>query len=323
MTVEIVCDLGDLGSGDPRWHELRRQGLGGSDAPVVAGLSPWKSAYELWLEKVSQPETHRTEEYLAMGHLLEGPVAEEFAKRTGHEVHTAPVLLRSVEHPFMQANVDRLVGPLDALLGGLEVKTTSRGTDWEDGEEVVVPLRVQAQNLHYMTVTGYKRWWTAVLIGGQGGFRIHVIESEWTQRAADTLVELEADFWDKVQRNVAPSTDGTDSTKRALQKRWEVDPGKVVEVTEEQVRALLEERRTKKALKSALDNDLAVVDAELMSMLGDAEVATVGGHHPFSWKAGSRTSLDQKALKEAHPDLASQFTKTSTYRTLRVSDKEF
>jgi putative phage-type endonuclease len=323
MTVEIVCDLGDLGSGDPRWHELRRQGVGGSDAPVIAGLSPWKSPYELWLEKVTANEEQRDQEYLAMGHLLEGPVAEEFGRRTGHEVHTAPVLLRSVEHPFMQANVDRLVGPLEALLGGLEVKTTSRGTDWEVDGAVVVPLRVQAQNLHYMTVTGYRRWWTAVLIGGQGGFRIHVVESEWTQRAADTLIELEADFWDKVQRNVAPSTDGSESTRRALQKRWDAEPGKVAEVTGDRVRDLIARRRNVKGIASAAADDVADIDAQLMSLLGDAEVATVDGHHPFSWRAGSRTSLDTKALAAAHPDIAAQFQKTSHFRTLRVSDKEF
>lgn len=320
MTVEIVCDLGGLGSGDPAWHELRRKGIGGSDAPVIAGLSPWQSPYGLWLEKVSERQSNSDAEYLQMGHLLEPVVAEEFGRRHDVEVHTAPVLLRSVEHPFMQANVDRLVGPLDGLLGGLEVKTTTRGDDWEDDTP---PLRVQAQNLHYMAVTGYEQWWTAVLIGGQGGFRILTFHTEFTEKAANTLVELEADFWDKVQRNIAPTPDGSEATKRALSKRWSAEPGKVVEVTGERARHLIEMRSMMKTGKAEIDDGLAEIDAELMEMLGDAEAATVGGVQPFTWKQASRTSLDTKALKEAHPDIAAQFTKTTPYRTLRVSDKEF
>jgi predicted phage-related endonuclease len=33
------------------WLEVRRQGIGGSDAAAAVGLSPYKSPLELWLEK--------------------------------------------------------------------------------------------------------------------------------------------------------------------------------------------------------------------------------------------------------------------------------
>ncbi len=35
----------------PEQLEARKQGIGGSDAPVVAGLSPWKSPLTLYYEK--------------------------------------------------------------------------------------------------------------------------------------------------------------------------------------------------------------------------------------------------------------------------------
>jgi len=35
--------------------EMERKGfIGGSDAPIILGLSPWKSPYQLWLEKIGQ-----------------------------------------------------------------------------------------------------------------------------------------------------------------------------------------------------------------------------------------------------------------------------
>ena len=35
------------------WHRLRKNGLGGSDAAVVLGISPFKSSLELWYEKAN------------------------------------------------------------------------------------------------------------------------------------------------------------------------------------------------------------------------------------------------------------------------------
>ena len=33
------------------WLRYRTMGIGGSDVSVIAGINPYKSAYQLWLEK--------------------------------------------------------------------------------------------------------------------------------------------------------------------------------------------------------------------------------------------------------------------------------
>ena len=47
MTVEEMKDRA-------AWLRMRSGGIGGSDAAVIAGLSPWKSPYELYLEKTGE-----------------------------------------------------------------------------------------------------------------------------------------------------------------------------------------------------------------------------------------------------------------------------
>lgn len=39
-----------------KWLEFRKEGIGGSDAAAIVGLSKWKSPYQLWLEKTGQVE---------------------------------------------------------------------------------------------------------------------------------------------------------------------------------------------------------------------------------------------------------------------------
>lgn len=34
-----------------KWLEARALGIGGSDAAVIMGMNPYKSPYQLWLEK--------------------------------------------------------------------------------------------------------------------------------------------------------------------------------------------------------------------------------------------------------------------------------
>lgn len=33
------------------WEKFRLQKIGASDAPIIMGVSPWKTPFQLWLEK--------------------------------------------------------------------------------------------------------------------------------------------------------------------------------------------------------------------------------------------------------------------------------
>ena len=52
MTAAILAKTLDM----PRdkWLELRRQGIGGSDAAAIMGLNPWKTPMDIWLEKTGE-----------------------------------------------------------------------------------------------------------------------------------------------------------------------------------------------------------------------------------------------------------------------------
>ena len=77
------------------WLQLRKTGIGGSDAAVILGISPFKSTWELWNEKVKELQTLPEETEAAYwGKLLEPVVREEFTARTGLRVYTEPYLLQ-------------------------------------------------------------------------------------------------------------------------------------------------------------------------------------------------------------------------------------
>jgi putative phage-type endonuclease len=314
VTIEIIADLDEIGSDSPEWHQLRLGGLGGSDAGVVAGVSTWRSPYDLWSEKVAGilPDPADEKEYQLWGKLLEDPIAAEFAKRTGIEVHQFKKMVRNTDYPFMFANVDRLTGPATALDGVLEIKTTRFADQWKDG---AVPLTYGVQGQHYLAVLGLPRVHYACLIGGQE-LVITTVERD-DQLIAD-LAAIEEAFWQQVLRREAPPADGSESTRKSLQKRWKPDPDKVVELPAH-LENILWIRQSSKNTIAAEQANVDEADSLIMAALGDAEVGTINGEKVVTWKGSTRNSIDTKALKEAHPALAKEFTKATEVRTLRYT----
>lgn len=41
------------------WLDWRTKGIGGSDVSVIAGINPYKSVYQLWLEKQARLKRSR------------------------------------------------------------------------------------------------------------------------------------------------------------------------------------------------------------------------------------------------------------------------
>lgn len=69
------------------WLQLRRRGIGGSDASVIMGKNPYRSILQLWEEKTGKlPVTDEGNEYTYWGNVMEPIIRKEFMNRTGLKV---------------------------------------------------------------------------------------------------------------------------------------------------------------------------------------------------------------------------------------------
>ena len=104
------------------WLRLRKSGIGGSDAGSVCGQNPYASPMSVFRDKVSEGVEAEDNESMRQGRDLESYVARRFMEATGLKVRRSNQMYRSQEHPFMIADVDRIVVGENA---GLECKTPS------------------------------------------------------------------------------------------------------------------------------------------------------------------------------------------------------
>lgn len=287
--------------------------MGGSDAAAILGLNPWKSAFQLYLEKTGEAEQTEAGEAAYWGNVLEEIVAQEFSKRTGIKVHRVNRILHHPEHPWMLANIDRKVTGKYAFL---ECKTTSafNAKEWR-GQEI--PAQYIAQVFHYLAVTGATHAYLAVLIGGQRFTWKRVDRDEETIAA---LIQKEAEFWEKVKSRTPPPIDGSKAAESFLAAHFPSTETESCALPRE-AETLVEEWQEFRARAKEFEDQARERENKLKLMLGKAE-SGVASHFLVKWKNVVSTRLDTKKLKTERPDVFAEFSTEINSRRFGVTEME-
>ncbi len=310
MSAKVLVSTENMPYAD--WLEYRKQGIGGSDASVVCGISRYKSPVEVWMEKTNQLQAQEAGEAAYWGTQLEPFVRAEFTKRTGIEVSRRSELLQSEEHPFMLANLDGICEVPDVGTCIFEAKTASayKAGEWED----TIPDEYMIQVQHYMAVTGYAGAYIAVLIGGNT-FKWKFVERD--EELISMLIELETDFWNHVQDCTPPPLDGSDASSKFLSQRFPNSTPKSHIILPETAAGLLSQYDDACEQLEAVTERKQQAENLLKEMLADNEVGTLGDRI-VTWKSVSQERLDSKTLKVEHPALYKKYANKSSYRRFTI-----
>lgn len=100
MTFEFI----DIAQGSPEWLELRKSKIGASEAPIIMGVSPWMTAYQLWEQKNDLRPPTADNAYMRRGRELEKHALEKFNKLTGLNLY--PRVAVHNELQFMLSSYD-------------------------------------------------------------------------------------------------------------------------------------------------------------------------------------------------------------------------
>lgn len=291
-----------------QWLELRKQGIGGSDAGAIMGVHPYKGAFGVWADKKGYSEAVEDNEAMRQGRDLEDYVARRFAEKTGLPVRREYGMMRSKEHPFMLANIDRRIKGERA---GLECKTSRdiymkryRGNDFPD--------EYYCQCLHYLKVTGWDVWYLAVLVYGTAVLVFKISRGprveekgvdayrDFVQDDIDALFGTEVRFWGTyMDGNRMPPPDDFRETGRVLDGMWAADADYWKDATLTQD-ATLNELAALKAEKKALEKQITGIENRLKAEMEDATELR-GTDVLATWKPQRQRRISEKKIRELYP----------------------
>jgi len=270
-----------------QWLEDRRSGIGASEAAAAIGVSPYKSAIELWAEKcglVDAPDLSGNEP-VEFGVRLEPVILDAYASRSGRKVwpHEQNTIVRHRQHSWLSCTPDawQLVeGVEDDSLVQIKTAGAFVAEEWRDGP----PLHYEVQCQHEMLVTDTKVNTIVVLIGGQ---KLRYFDLTRNEKFIAALVPKLEEFWRCVETRTPPAVDHSQACAKALFKLHPFDNGESVALPAE---ATEWDAELQDAKARAKELDAFITERENMfkASIGENTFGVLPDGHRYSWKSQTR-----------------------------------
>lgn len=208
------------------WLEWRSQGIGASDAPAIMGVSPWKTPYQLWQEKIFGSTQNETSA-MRRGKDLETEALECF----GNTIDAPLIYQECVTHatfPWMRATLDginyekRIL--VEAKCPGKEDHLTAVGKH--------IPEKYYPQLQHQLAITGYDYMYYFSYDGNHGA----MVRVERDEEYISEMIEKEQEFWNCVLSMEPPALTEKDWISMEGHEHWKdiaADYKKVTAVIDE------------------------------------------------------------------------------------------
>ena len=253
----------------PEQREARRSSLGASEIAAVAGIDPFRGAWDVWAEKmgldIAEPVAGSD-----MGHLFERPLLEYYSRQTGIAL-TYPETMRSPFESWMSATPDGLAA--DRVV---QVKVVGKDMayKWDNGVPEYVVCQVQWE----MIVTRRPLATVVACVGGTDYRALDIVADSEIQQS---LFEIGREFWEShVLTGAPPEPDASEACRKALSARYRKLSGEMVPATRELIDLAYQHKRLGKQAR-ALEAEREAIGNTLRLAIGDSS--------GFEWEDGRCT----------------------------------
>jgi predicted phage-related endonuclease len=284
----------------------RASGIGGSDMGAIAGLSKWRTPFDVYLEKTGKAPAEREREPLGRdplywGKHLERPIMAAYEKR--EKLSLVYLFDEPVRHPERSWQIGSPDAIAPSLKLGVDAKNVGHSGAAGFGEQGSddLPDEYLAQGSHYLSLMDYERWDFAVLVAGQE-FRTFTMTRN--RDLENGLLEIAFEFWTKhVLADIPPPITDSDTTRAFFRKRFGRELLDVRDAVSSET-ALVEEWAEVRAAAKALEKRKDNLEAAIKFAIGDA-AGLKGSDFSLSWKADKDSVVTD--WKSAFTELRTSF----------------
>jgi len=286
-----------------QWLEERRKGIGGSDVAAIMGLSPFKTAYQVYREKRREVEDWSGNELTDWGKRMEPAIRQWYSDTTGRDVRLPEKIMYHEKYPFMLASLDGFTDDRRIV----EIKTARSGKSWGEPGTNQIPDYYAVQVHHYMIVTGFEVADVPVSIAG-GSPELYEVPAD--REIAEMIIEACATFWKRVVDGNPPDPV---TYADAVARFGNIKSEGAVIATEEIINAVIDLKKSRDMVKTheEYEDGLKAQIIIALGEQGDTLVDSAGSSLVTYKLANGRKMFDAKQFEKDQPNLYQKYLKTS------------
>jgi len=279
------------------WLRERKNYLGGSDLGAIAGLNPYRTALDVYLDKTSDDIRCETSPAMRWGTLLEDTIAKEYAEVTGQTIEIEPNTIYHPSMKFLGANIDRWVGDKEYVL---ECKTAgfTRGKEWGEVGTDQIPESYLIQCAFYASICDVPKVDIAVLIAGQD-FRIYTYNRN--KDLEDKIIKIGVNFWhNHIEKRIPPKCINTRDTFNLFPQSNHHEI-----VAESNIMEKWEQLKSLKEEESRIQSTIEKLKTDIQEFMRDYDVLIDNqGNVIATWKnTAPKSFFDVKKFKDEAKEL--------------------
>lgn len=295
----------------------RKLGIGGSDAAAVMGKCPWKTAVEVYLDKLSPSIDQEEKDCFWWGNSLEEKTLKWYERKTGeillpynedtkrffkehHEVYT-----------WMRANIDGYIFNKNII-----VEAKASGQAWSP--EWGTPGTNEMPDYYLITCAHYRIIYDAPKVDLPVFFNIHdqrIYTYYENKELEKKIIEREREFWhDNVLKEIPPEP--TNLHDSAL--LWPNSIEKTKIANNDTYMQIYQYNGIKLKIKE-LEEEADTLKLKIQQEMGENDtLVNVNNQKLATWKTQTTKRIDFETFKKTHPDLYIQHLKESSSRVFRL-----
>jgi len=287
----------------------RRDGLGGSDLAAICGISNFKSALDVYYEKING-SNNQDNQILQRGRRAEKYILEEYSEHTGETLETDLPMLKDKTYPFLIGHVDAKIQSQNVII---EAKSTRFNISSWQGQ---IPQHYLIQVAHYAAICDAERVDIPVLFNNwEYACFSYYRDEELEQRIRKAAI----DFWyNHILPQVPPPPT---SVKDAILTFPCNTQSKSMEANDNMIKDVEELVTISNRIKE-LERKEEGIKLNIMKYMQDAERLNTPIGCSILWKQCKQNRFDTNKFKVDHPEIYSEYLKTSEFRPLKIINRE-
>ena len=298
------------------FQQERQSGIGSSDMPAILGISPFRSAVDVYLEKIGERPASPVSPAMRFGLKVEPIIADEYEEMTDSTLNRRETFYRHPDHEWFITHPDRFVqndgGRFTRLVelksvgpwmtkrrdreGGIigENMWGEPGTD-EVPEYVIVELQHRLEIIN--TRFGIEYADIAAFFRGPAETKIYTVK--YDPELGKLMLDRAMKFWfDHVLKKQPPAMDGSPAATELLKRKF--PRSEEIELTATpKVQIIVDTLKAGYRSQTAVNKEVAKLEQDIRFVMGTAGVLNVGDER-ITWKQDRPgQKIDYKAIVRA------------------------